>query len=458
MPSTSSFIMKAYRFVMRTSPAQERQLRRYVGQMRMIWNFALAKQNARHARGEKYAGHAEMCKWLTAWRNAPDTCWLAEGPSQPQQQILKRLDDAHRSFIGKKGGTPKFKAWGQEPGIRFPTPKQFELDQTMVGERNNLASQDHLPQAERRSTWCDSGRVKLPKTGWVRLLQSRQITGQIRNITITREGHRWFCSTQTVAAQVMTAPSLSPSLGLGLGVAVFAATSEGVLVAPLNALKAQQCRLRRYQRALARKVTGSSNRKKSVARLVSLHRRIARQRKDWLHKLSSTLTSQHPVIAIEDLPVKRMSASADGGGSAPVRNVNVRAGLNKSILDQGWAEFRRQLEYKLAAVGGRVIAVNPAFTSTTCRRCGHRAKGNRKTQAVFSCVACGHREHADVHAARVILMRALREQEVEIQVAAGHAASACGGDVRHGRRASASCAAPVNQEPTEVARRGLARA
>jgi putative transposase len=256
----------------------------------------------------------------------------------------------------------------------------------------------------------------------------------------------------------MTAQSLAPSLGLDLGVAVFAATSEGVLVAPLNALKTHQCRLRRYQRALARKVKGSSNRKKSVARLVRLHRRIARQRKDWLHKLSSTLTSQHPVIAIEDLPVKRMSTSEDGGGLAPVRNVNVRAGLNKSILDQGWAEFRRQLEYKLAAVGGRVIAVNPAFTSTTCRRCGHRAKANRKTQAVFSCVACGHREHADVHAARVILMSALREQEVEIHLAAGHAASACGGDVRHRRSASASCAAPVNQEPTEVARRELDRA
>jgi putative transposase len=182
--------MKAYRFAMRASPAQERQLRRYVGQMRMIWNFALAEQNARHSRGEKYAGHAEMCKWLTVWRNAPDTCWLAEGPSQPQQQILKRLDDAYKSFIGRKGGAPKFKAWGQEPGIRFPTPKQFELDQTMVGKRNNLASQEHLPKAERRSTWCDSGRVKLPKIGWLRLRQSRQITGQIRNITITREGSR----------------------------------------------------------------------------------------------------------------------------------------------------------------------------------------------------------------------------------------------------------------------------
>jgi putative transposase len=89
--------MKAYRFQLRTRPSREAQLRRYAGMGRRVWNDALAEQCARHARGEKYAGHAEMCKWLTAWRNTPETACLADGPIHPQQQVLRRLDAIARA-------------------------------------------------------------------------------------------------------------------------------------------------------------------------------------------------------------------------------------------------------------------------------------------------------------------------------------------------------------------------
>jgi putative transposase len=247
-----------------------------------------------------------------------------------------------------------------------------------------------------------------------------------------------------------------PSLGIDLGVTSFAATSKGVLVAPLNALKQQERRLRHYQRALARKVKGSCNSKKARAKLSRLHQHVAQQRNDWMHKLSSNLASEHPIIAIEDLRVKNMSASARGDAAAPGRNVRAKAGLNKSILDQSWAEFRRQLQYKLAANGGQLVAVNPAYTSCTCRICDHRDKDNRKTQAVFCCVACGHAEQADIHAAKVILARALLAFEIALEdqdkLAAGHAVHACGGDVRRSKRS----AAPVKQELAEVATQGLA--
>jgi putative transposase len=195
--------IKAFRFALRASPEQERLLRRYAGQLRWIWNRALAEQKARHSRSEKYAGHAEMCKWLTVWRNAPETVWLAEGPMHPQQQVLKRLDEAYKRFFAKAGGFPQFKARGQEPGIRFPDPKQFEIEQSMVGPRDNLPSQAQLPQAKRLAAWCDTGRIKLSKVGWLRLRQSKEVTGELRNITLTRVGTKWFCSVQTRGPQVL---------------------------------------------------------------------------------------------------------------------------------------------------------------------------------------------------------------------------------------------------------------
>lgn len=426
--------IKAFRFQLRTRPGVEAQLRRFAGMGRWVWNRALAEQCARHTRGEKYAGHAEMCKWLTAWRNAPATSWLAEGPIHPQQQVLRRLDEAYRRFFaaakaGQAGGRgrtgpPEFKRYGDEPGMRFPDPKQFALDH-------------------------ENGRVRLPKLGWVRLRMSQPVEGVLRNVSITREGAKWFASLQVENRETLPALDLhhaGPTLGIDLGLAAFAATSDGALVAPLKALARQQVRLKRYQRSVARKKRGSANRKKAVARLGALHRRIAHQRSDWLHKLTTDLADAHPVIALEDLRIKNMSASAAGTVEAPGKNVRAKAGLNRGILDAAWGEFARQITYKVEWRGGRVILVNPAYTSRICRCCGHEAAENRKTQSVFACVACGHAENADVHAAKNIL-------------AAGHAVwanelaqrpAACGGEVSRAASTRTRRAAPSKQEPTEA--------
>ena len=219
----------------------------------------------------------------------------------------------------------------------------------------------------------------------------------------------------------------------------FYTTSEGVHQEPLHALKRQAARLRRYQRAVARKQKGSNNRKKAVNRLANLHRRIARQRTDWLHKRSTALARDHAVIAMEDLRVGAMSRSSAGTLETPGTNVKAKSGLNRAILDQGWGTFRNMLVYKLQANGGQLVLVPPAYSSQRCSACGFIHAENRKTQARFACVACGHQEHADVNAAKNIL-------------AAGHAVSACGGDVRRSARKCTS-AAPVKQEPTEAPRR-----
>ncbi len=102
------------------------------------------------------------------------------------------------------------------------------------------------------------------------------------------------------------------------------------------------------------------------------------------------------MVCIEDLQVRNMSKSASGTRKSPGRNVRAKSGLNKSILDEGWYEFRWQLEYKLAWRGGILIAVPPKNTNRTCPCCGHVSVDNRKTQARFECVEYGFEEDADV--------------------------------------------------------------
>jgi putative transposase len=118
-------------------------------------------------------------------------------------------------------------------------------------------------------------------------------------------------------------------------------------------------------------------------------------------------------VVLEDLKISNMSKSAKGNVEKPGKNVKAKSGLNKAILDQGWFEFRRQIEYKLNWSGGERILVNPKNTSRKCSVCGHISKENRKTQSKFSCIECGHAQNADLNAARNIL-------------AAGHAVLACG--------------------------------
>ena len=148
-----------------------------------------------------------------------------------------------------------------------------------------------------------------------------------------------------------------------------------------------------------------------------------------LHKASTAISKNHALVCIEDLKVRNMSGSAAGSTDAPRRNVRNKSGLNKSILDQGWYEFRRQLDCKLAWNGGHLIAVPPQNTSRTCPCCGHVAKENRQTQARFECVDCGFEGYADVVGAINVLR-------------AGYARLACGELAQTGDF--------VKQEPTDV--------
>ena len=167
------------------------------------------------------------------------------------------------------------------------------------------------------------------------------------------------------------------------------------------------------QRKLAKRTEFSANWQKLKARIQRPHRKIANVRNDFPRKATTAIRKNHAVVVIEDLKARNMSRSASGTLEAPGKNVRAKAGLNKSILDQGWFEFRRQLAYKLAWLGGKPLAVPPQYTSQTCGHCGCVDRNNRPARARFRCTACGFEINADHNAALNIL-------------AAGQAVAACG--------------------------------
>ena len=409
--------LQAFKFELRPSGEQQRQMRRFAGSRRFVFNRALALQKERYEQGEKKLSYAGLCKLLTEWRNSAETAWLKEAPCHPLQQTLKDLERAYSNFFAKRADFPRFKKKGQSDSFRYPDPKQVKLDQ-------------------------GNSRICLPKLGWLRYRNSRDVLGTVKNVAVSASCGKWFVSIQTereVADPVHPASSL---VGVDMGVANFATLSTGEIIAPSDALKRHARRLARYQRLMSRKQKFSRNWIKAKATVQKLHARIGNIRRDHLHKLSTMLSQNHAGIVIEDLQVRNMSRSASGTIGQPGKNTRAKAGLNRSILDQGWSEFRRQLEYKQAWRGGMVVAVDPRNTSRTCLACGHVAKKNRPTQSRFECVECGYTANADVNAACNIL-------------AAGHAVMACGGDVRPCPHLSAGRAAPAKQEPTEAARCGI---
>jgi putative transposase len=402
--------LHAYKYELKPNGEQQRAMRRFAGSCRFVFNKALAMQKSLYEHGEKKLSYAGLCKALTAWRNSEDTAWLADAPVHPLQQTLKDLERAYTNFFAKRADFPRFKKKGMGDSFRYPDQKQFKID-------------------------AGNSRVFLPKLGWIRYRNSRDMLGTAKNITVSSNGGKWFVWIQTEREMAEPAHPSTSIIGIDVGITRFATLSDGSFIEPLNTFRKHEQRLARYQRAMSRKTKFSNNWKKAKAKVQKLHTRIANVRRDFLHKTSTTISQNHAIVCIEDLQVRNMSKSAAGSSEAPGRNVKAKSGLNKSILDQGWFEFRRQLEYKQAWRGGEVLAVPPRNTSRTCPCCGHVSAENRQTQARFACVECGYENNADLVGAINVL-------------AAGHAVLACGGMAQSGR--------PAKQEPAEATTQGFA--
>ena len=392
--------LQAFQYELMPDGKQQRDMRRFAGACRFVYNKALAMQKSLYEQGQKKQGYAGLCKSLVGWK--AETTWLTETPSQALQQTLKDLERAYSNFFAKRANFPRFKKKGRGDSFRYP--QGCKLDQA-------------------------NSRIFLPKLGWIRYRNSRDALGEVSNVTVSQSSGKWFVSIQTERELEQPLPTATSAIGIDVGIARFATMSDESFIAPLNSFKKHQQRLARYQRRMSRKLKFSSNWKKAKARVQKIHTVIAHARKDFLHKTTTTISQNHALVCIEDLQVRNMSKSSKGNSEQHGKMVKQKSGLNRSILDQGWGEFRRQLDYKVSWNGGMLLAVPPHNTSRTCPCCGHVSKDNRQTQAKFLCVDCGYENHADVVGAINVLER-------------GYRLLACGESAQSGRS--------MKQEPTEA--------
>ena len=394
--------LQAYKFELMPNGEQTRSMRRFVGACRFVYNRALAWQKEQYELNPKIKfSYLVLQNQLPNLKKDEQTSWLKEIPSQALQCALRDLESAYKNFFAKRASFPRFKKKGVRDSYRYP--QGFKVE-----ECNN--------------------RLFLPKLGWVRYRKHRNIEGIPKNLTISQQGGKWYASIQTEREVETPLHPSTTAAGIDVGVAKFATLSSGEIFEPKNSFRNKVQRLARYQRAMSRKTKFGKNWQKAKRKINKLHTTIANIRRDYLHKTSTAISKNHAMIVIEDLQMRNMSKSSKGTSEKHGKNVKAKSGLNKSILDQGWFEFRRQLEYKQTWRGGYVIAIPPQYTSQKCSCCGHVSRDNRMTQAKFECVVCGHSENADINAARNIL-------------AAGHAVLACGETVQSDRS--------VKQEPTE---------
>jgi putative transposase len=363
------------RFRLLPSPEQAAALAEHCRHARFVWNLAVEQQQHWQP-GRQAPGYNEQCAQLTAVRAEYD--WLAAGSQTVQQQALRDFAQAMRNFFNGSHRRPTWRKAGKHEGFR------------QVGFKLR-----HIKRLSRRSA-----QVWIPKVGWVRFRWTREISETVKSyrVNLDRCG-RWHIAFAAVP-QPIPGPDDGSVVGVDRGVTVSAALSTGELLHAPGLRAGESERLRRLQRRLARARRGSHRRARTRLAIARLRARETDRRRDWVEKTSTDLVRRFQTIRVEDLNVRGMTRSARGTRACPGANVAQKRGLNREINRQGWGMLVARLKHKAA---GRLEFVPAAYTSQRCSHCGHVAPENRKSQAVFECVACGAGPcNADVNAARNI--------------------------------------------------------
>jgi transposase len=383
------------RYRLYPAPEQVAGLNEHCGHARFVWNLAVEQQSWWTPYRGKPPNHLARCRQLTEARAEFD--WLRAGSQTVQQQAPRDFDQAMKNFFGGSHRRPSFRKRGQAEGFQI------------VGKNARVE------KLNRRWSQC-----WIPKVGWVRFRRSRAVPdAKSYRITLDRAG-RWHVAFASIPEPI-PAPGTGEVVGVDRGVAVSAALSTGELLSCPGLRPAEAERLVRLQRRLAKAKRGSDRRRRLKTQISKVKAREVNRRKDWVEKTSTDLARRFDVIRVEDLNIRGITKSARGTVASPGRNVRQKAGLNRSILGNGWGLLVQRLERK---AHGRVEKIPAAYTSQRCSTCGHIARENRESQAVFRCAACGHMANADVNAA--------------LNIAAGHAVTARGG---------VGLPRPVNREP-----------
>jgi putative transposase len=350
---------QAYRFELDPNQAQRVQLAKSVGTGRYVYNWGLAQSQRQYALTGRRPRLNELKTRLVGLKQG-ECPWLYEVSAHIGQSALKDLNAAFERFFkglkgeGPRAGFPRFKRKGERDSAR--------LYEVALEERH----------------------IRMPNIGRVRLKQSSSecgFEGRILSVTIRRRADRWFVSLcverEREVAPGRTARKRTDIVGVDLGLTKAAVIHDGARTRvrePQQPLRRNLEKLRRLDRQLARKQKGSRNRAKAKLRRARLHYRIACQRNDFLHQLSSSLAKTKSVIVLEDLHVSGMQ-----------RNKH----LALSIGDAGFGELRRQLSYKCAWYGSRLVVADRFFPSSkTCSGCGMTRDRLDLGERVFECDVC----------------------------------------------------------------------
>lgn len=406
-----STIPRAYKTELALNDQQITACRKHAGAARWAYNWGLArKQEAYRATG-KSPSAIDLHRELNALK-LTQVPWMYEVSKCAPQEALRNLDTAFAHFFRRARLRKAGQQAGQHRGTlgypRFKTRKRGLGSFRLTGSIVVFPGALQLPRL---------GRLRLKERGYL------PIDAHILSATVSEQAGHWYVS--VLVEQEHTVPTnAGPVVGVDLGVKSLATLSDGTVIPNPRHLKQRLRKIKRCQRAVTRKRKGSHNRRKAAQRLGNLHRRVANQRANTLHQLTSHLAKTKSVVVIEDLNVSGM-----------LKNHH----LAQAISDVGFGEFRRQLAYKAAWYGCRVLVASRwEPSSKTCSGCGWVDADLTLADRTFRCERCGVRIDRDLNAA--INLGKLADSSSESQNACGEASSGQG-------LVALAQLAPLKQEP-----------
>ena len=359
---------KSYKFRLYPTEEQKVIFAKTFGCSRFIWNQMLA---------DKIAYYKKTGKTL---KNTPaqykkDYPWLKEVDSLALCNVQLNLQQAYKNFFQSKFGFPRFKS----------KKKAYKESYKTNNNNGNIEV-------------CNN-KVKLPKIGWVRFKQHREMTGLIKSATIsmTATGKYYIsilCEIEVKIEENNKTKIANSSIGIDLGLEHFAILSTGEKIENPRFLVSASKKLRREQKILSRRGLLAKQRGKSLndcmnyqkqrLKVAKLHEKISNQRKDFLHKLSINLIKNHDRICMEDLSSK---------------NLMKNRRLAKAIGDASWYEFCRMLEYKADWYEKQVSKISRWYPSSQlCSNCGFNSGKKALHIREWACEKCGEHHDRDLNA------------------------------------------------------------